>query len=187
MIQSQHSQLKDSDYPALILGVFYVKQLLAALRQGLNSIILMLLWLSPAFHKCLRTLATIPRPPTMLLDSNIIFVDAFNREFSLPYQQFRYWSVVSAWLECQSRDSPGLLRVTHRKFAVFRDMRSTGRGIMIPSTEWESSVLPGQRVLMSMYVGGPMVGQQDWRLLHACPYCGYTQPGLTTRHVWTKW
>lgn len=185
--QLQLSPSDNSSQNTLVFDITHIKNLLEALRRGLNAIILMFLWLSPAFQICRRTLATISRPPTMLLDSNIILVDAFNREFSLQYQQFRYWSVVSAWLECQFRDSPGLLRVTHRKFAISRNMRLTGRGSMITSTEWESSVLPGQRVLMSMDVGDHVAGQQKVPLHNACPFCGYSQRGLAACYVWVKW
>lgn len=106
--------------------------LLEHLRHALNATLLFLLWFGPALQLCLRTLKTLPRFPKMLLDSNITFVDALGHESSLQYQQFRYWPVVSAFLQCQFHDCPGALRITHNRFAVFKEMKSTGRGVMIP-------------------------------------------------------
>lgn len=161
--------------------------LLEALRRALDELLLFFLWFGPAFQLCLRTLNTMPRSPTMLLDSNITFVDALNREFSLQYQQFRYWPVVSAFLECEFRDCPGALRITHKRFAVFKDMRSTGRGVMIPFDKWEQQVCPGQRVLMSMYIGQEGYTPGHWPARNACPSCGFEKPRSLDGPVWKIW
>jgi hypothetical protein len=165
----------------------FLRCLLEMLGTSLNAILLMLMWTVPAMRYSKRVLASIPHPPSGLLESNIIFVDALNREFPLQYQQFRHWSVVSAWLQCQFQDCPGSLRVAHKRFAVFKDMKSTGRGVMIPFEEWEQMITPGQRVLMSMYVGQHNLAQGHWPLHNACPSCGFVDPNPHKTSVWTKW
>lgn len=164
-----------------------LQRLLEALRHGLNAVLLCLLCAMPLLQACFRNINSISRAPRMLLDSNITFVDALNREFSLQYPQFRYWPVVSAWLQCQFRDCPGALRISRGRFAMFKEMRSTGRGVMIPFGDWERSIYPGQRVLMSMYVGHQDPAQGHWPLGSACPSCGFVDPHLQKKSIWTKW
>jgi Asp-tRNA(Asn)/Glu-tRNA(Gln) amidotransferase C subunit len=170
-----------------ISSVLVWQGLLEALRRSVNAIFLFFFWFGPAFQLCLRTLKTMPRSPTMLLDSNITFVDALNREFSLQYQQFRYWPVVSAFLQCQFRDCPGALRITHGRFAVFKDMKATGRGVVIPSDEWEQMVRPGQRVLMSMYIGHEGYMPGHWPARYACSSCGFQYNRSLDTPGWKKW
>jgi hypothetical protein len=160
---------------------------LETLLTRLNALLVMLLWTIPAFQRLARTLTTLIRSPNMLLDSNITFVDALNRDFSLPYQQFRYWPVVSAWLQCQFRDCPGTLRIAHNRFAVFKEMRGSGRGVMIPFDEWEQMIRPGQRVLMSMYIGWEDSTQGHWPLRNVCPSCGFRDSRTLDAYVWTNW
>jgi hypothetical protein len=120
-----------------------LRRLLEVLRHGLNTILLCLLCATPLLQACFRSINSISRAPKMLIDSNITFVDALNREFTLQYQQFRYWPVVSAWLQCQFQDCPGALRISRGRFAVFKDMRFTARGVMIPFGDWERTIGPG--------------------------------------------
>ena len=168
-------------------SVFVWRGLLEALRRSVNAILLVFLWFGPAFQLCLRTLNNMPRSPTMLLDSNITFVDVLDREFSLQYQQFRYWPAVLAFLQCQFRDCPGALRITHEQFGLFREMKATGRGVVIPSDEWQQTVRPGQRVLMSMAIGrGDFMGM-GWPDQIICPSCGFTEPCSMNRLIWNKW
>ena len=79
------------------------QDLITTLRHALDAILLFFLWFRPAFQLCLRTLKAMPRSPTMLLDNNITLLEALNRKFSLQYEQFRYWPVVSAFLQCKSK------------------------------------------------------------------------------------
>jgi hypothetical protein len=160
---------------------------LGSLRHALHAILLFCLWLNPAVRLCLRSISTVSRSPAMLLDSNITFVDALNREFSLQYQHFRYWPVVSAWLRCQFRDCPGTLRIAHNRFAVFKEMKVSGRGVMIPFEEWEQMIRPGQRVLMSMYVGHQHSTRGYWPLRNVCPSCGLENSRSLNDSVWTIW
>jgi hypothetical protein len=161
--------------------------LLEELRGTLNSIILFFLLFGPVLQLCLRTLDTLPRFPKILLDSNITFVDALGRESSLQYQQFRYWPVVSAFLQCQFRDCPGALRITHKRFAVFKEMKSTGRGVMIPFDEWEKMIRPGQRVLMSMLIDQQSSTPGLSPTRNACPSCGFEDSRSFDSPVWKKW
>ncbi|GAB7329339.1 hypothetical protein MBLNU13_g01135t2 [Cladosporium sp. NU13] len=160
--------------------------LLEALRHGLNAILLCLLCATPFLQACFRSINSISRAPRMLLDSNITFVDALNREFSLQFQQFRYWSVVSAWLQCQFQDCLRALRISRGRFAMFKNMRFTGRGVMIPFEDWERTIGPGQRVLMSMYVGHQDPAQGHWPLRNACSSCGFVDAYLHRTSIWTK-
>lgn len=161
--------------------------LLEALRYSLNAVLLCLLYATPLFQACFQNINSISRAPRTLLDSNITFVDALNREFSLQYQQFRYWPVVSAWLQCQFQGCPGALRIFRGRFAMFKDMKSTGRGVMIPFGDWGRTVGPGQRVLMSMYIGHQHPAQGHWPLRNACPSCNFVDPRLHRTSIWTKW
>jgi hypothetical protein len=161
--------------------------LLEALRRSVNAILLFFFWFGPAFQLCLRTLNAMPRSPTMLLDSNITIVDALDRTFSLQYQQFRYWPVVSAFLQCQFRDCPGALRITHERFAMFKEMKASGRGWVIPSDEWEKTVRPGQRVLMSMYIGHEGYMPGHWQARHACSSCRFQDHRSLDTPGWKKW
>lgn len=170
-----------------ISSVLVWQSLLEALRRSVDAILLFFFCFGPAFQLCLKTMNTISRSPKMLLDSNITFVDALNREYSLQYQQFRYWPVVSAFLQCQFRDCPGSLRITHKRFAVFKEMRSTGRGVMIPFDEWERLVQPGQRVLMSMYIGQEGSTRGHLTTGNVCPSCGFEEPRSLDSPVWKKW
>jgi hypothetical protein len=163
------------------------QSLIATLRHALDAILLFFLWFGPAFQLCLRTLKAMPRSPTMLLDNNILFVDALNRKFSLQYEQFRYWPVVSTFLECNFRDCPGALRIAHKRFAVFKEMRSTGRGVMIPFDEWEQMVRPGQRILMSIRIGQEDSTGGYWPARNACPSCGVQESRSFDSPVWKKW
>ena len=171
------------------ISLVLVRQnLIATLRHALDAILLFFLWFGPAFQLCLRTPKAMPRSPTMLLDSNIIFVDALNREFSLQYEQFRYWPVVSAFLQCQFRDCPGALRITHERFAVFKEMRVTGLGVIIPFHEWEQMVRPGQRVIMSMFIGQQGSAPGHSSPTHsACPSCGLEDSRSFDSTVWKEW
>ena len=169
-----------------ISSVLIWQGLLEALRRSVNAVLLFFLWFGPAFQLCLKTVNTISRSPTMLLDSNITFVDALDRTFSLQYQQFRYWPVVSAFLQCQFRDCPGALRITQERFAVFKDMKATGRGVVIPSDEWEQMVRPGQRVLMSMDIDRESFVRQQY--YDSCLSCGFeTSRTFHSSPVWKKW
>lgn len=183
--QRQPSPEASASHSSNLISI--LQRLLEALRHGLNAILLCLLCAMPLLQACFRNINSISRAPRMLLDNNITFVDALNREFSLQYQHFRYWPVVSAWLQCQFQDCPGALRISRGRFAMFKDMRSTGRGVMIPFGDWERSVYPGQRVLMSMYVGHQNPAQGHWPLDSACPSCGFVDPHLQKKSIWTKW
>jgi hypothetical protein len=183
--QSQGSPATDFSQP--IRSVLVWQNLLATLRHGLDAILLFFHWFGPAFQLCLRTMNTMPRSPTMLLDSNIIFVDALNREFSLQYEQFRYWPVVSAFLQCQFRDCPGALRINIGRYAVFKEMRSTRRAVMIGLDEWEQMIRPGQRVFMSMFIAQDIYIPRDWPIRHACPSCGFEEPCSLDSRVWKEW
>ena len=183
--QSQGSS--GTDLSQSISSVLVWQGLLEALRRSVNAILLFFLWFGPAFQLCLKTVNTISRSPTMLLDSNIIFVDALDRTFSLQYQQFRYWPAVLAFLQCQFRDCPGALRIAHKQFHVFREMKATGRGVVIPSDEWQQTVRPGQRVLMSMSIGRRTAMGTRWSDRKTCPSCGFREPYSIDRLVWKKW
>ena len=78
-----------TDLSATELTKLLLQRLLEPSRQKLHAILAMLLWTIPAFRVFVRTLNTIARQPSMLLDSNITLIDALNREVSLPYQWFR--------------------------------------------------------------------------------------------------
>jgi hypothetical protein len=189
--ESTSSSIQSTSRSALLFdrtqATQFFRCLFEMLSSSLNAVLLLLLWTSPAFRFRRRALAKITPSPSSLHSSNITFVDALNREFQLQYEQFRYWPVVTAWLQCQFQNCPGALRIARGRFAIFRDMRSTGRGVMIPFDDWERTVGPGQRVLMSMYIGHQDRAQGHWPLQNACPACGFVDPHLHKTSIWTKW
>jgi hypothetical protein len=189
--ESTSSSIQSASRSALLFDTTQATQffrcLFEMLTSSLNAVLLLLLWTSPAFRFRRRAMAKITPSPSSLLSSNITFVDALNREFQLQYEQFRYWPVVSAWLQCQFRGCPGALRISRGRFAIFKDMRSTGRAMMIPFDDWERTVGPGQRILMSMYIGRQDHAQGHWPLRNSCPACGFVDPHLQRTSIWTKW
>jgi hypothetical protein len=165
----------------------WIQYFLDTLLTKLNTLLVMLLWTIPAYQIFARTLATFTRSPSMILDSNITFVDALNRDFTLPYQHFRYWPVVSAWLQCQFQNCPGAMLISQKKFAIFKDMSSSRRGIMIPFDQWERTVFPGHRVLMSIYIGQQGSTRSQSSTRNFCPSCGLEDSRAPDGSVWAKW
>jgi hypothetical protein len=164
-----------------------VQRFLGTILTRLNALLVMLLLTIPAFQTFARTLATFIRSPSMLFDSNITFVDALNRDFTLPYQHFRYWPVVSAWLQCQFQNCPGAMFISRKRFAIFKDMSSSSRGIMIPFDQWERTVSPGNRVLMSIYIGQQGSTRSQFSTRNICPSCGLEDSRAPDGSVWAKW
>jgi hypothetical protein len=152
---------------------------LEMIRIWLSTMITMLLIGSRSFQRFIRSTRTFPRSPSMLLNSNITLVDALNRELSLPYEHFRYWPVVLARLKCEFKGFPGESYIAKKKFGLFRAAKKPEDEVMIPFDQWERSVFPGNRVLMSIDVE-----QFD---TNACPACGCALRDIPLMPVFSKW
>jgi hypothetical protein len=90
--------------------------ILEMIRTWLSAMMMMLLMESWSFQTFIRSTMTFIRSPSMLLDSNILIVDALNQELSLPYEHFRDWSVMLPRLQRQARGSPAESYVAEEKF-----------------------------------------------------------------------
>ena len=149
-----------------------------AVSRGLTEVILILLTLLPAFQRVLRTLSAISRAPKMLMRNNIYFEDCLGRTVTLPFEHFRFWPVFQARLNCEFRGLPGERSVKRRRFEMIR-VRADDRSIgVISPVEWESLIMPGSRVTMSMY----WVTRDS-----ACPRCGSTEITSFRDCGWHQW
>ena len=153
--------------------------ILEIFRIWLSTMIIMLLMGSRSFREFIRSTRTFIRAPSMLLNSNITLVDALNRELSLPYEHFRYWPVVLARLQCEFVGFPGESYIAKKKFGLFRAAKKPQNEVMIPFDQWERSVFPGNRILMSIDV--------DHFDPNECPSCGYALRGIPLMPVFSKW
>jgi len=153
--------------------------ILEMIRTWLSAMMMMLLMESRSFQTFIRSTMTFIRSPSMLLDSNILIVDALNQELSLPYEHFRDWSVMLPRLQRQARGSPAESYVAEEKFGLFRTAKRSQNQVMIPFEEWERSVFPGDRVLMSIDLE-----QFD---PDECPSCGCALREIRLSPVFSEW
>jgi hypothetical protein len=155
--------------------------ILEMISTWLSAMMMMLLVSSRSLQILVRSAKTIIRSPSMLLDSNITLVDALNRELSLPYEHFRHWPVVLARLQCEFIGLPGESYIAKKRFGLFRAAKKPENEVMIPFDQWERSVFPGNRVVMSIDV--------DQFDANQCPSCGCALreipliPGFSKRFV----
>jgi len=156
-----------------------LSSILEIFRIWLSTMIIMLLMGSRSFREFIRSTRTFIRAPSMLLNSNITLVDALNRELSLPYEHFRYWPVVLARLQCEFVGFPGESYIAKKKFGLFRAAKKPQNEVMIPFDQWERSVFPGNRILMSIDV--------DHFDPNECPSCGCALRGIPLMSVFSKW
>lgn len=121
-----------------------IQAFLDALRQAVNSIILLPLWTSPAIRALFRSVSVVVRSPTLLLDTNITLVTATTREMSLPSGHFRFWPVMLERLKCEFRGSPAQQRVDRCSFALctFDQMAGMKKINFIQEGDWERSYSP---------------------------------------------
>jgi hypothetical protein len=160
----------ETDHPTSVLET---------IRKRLNAVIMILLMGSPSVQHLFRSSNTFSQPPSMLHDSNIRLVDALNREISLPYEHFRYWPVVLARLKCEFRGLPGEAHILNNKFGLFRSARKSHKEAMIPFDQWERSVFPGDRLVMSIDV-------EEFDP-NECPSCGSKLKEILLVPVFSQW
>ena len=152
---------------------------LEIIRIWLSTMIMMLLMGSRSIQSFIRSARTITRSPSMLLESNIKIFDVLNRELSLPYEHFRYWPVVLARLQCEFKGFPGESHIMRKKFGLFRAAKRFRNESIISFDDWESSVSPGDQVLMSIDVE-----QFD---PDKCPSCGCALREMHLSPGFSKW
>jgi hypothetical protein len=178
-VESSNQQITSLSLSQLT-KVFF-QRLFEALRTELNALLLMLLWTIPNFRTFVRTLATFARQPSMLLDSNISFVDALNREVSLPHQFFGKWPYMLAHLQCQFTGMPGEAYIANNDFDLFRESRGPQYATRIPLDQWEDFVTPGTRIFMSILLEDMASSPQT------CPYCLHSWQETMSIGKWSKW
>jgi hypothetical protein len=137
-------------------------------------------FLLPIIQAKLRTCLTIMRSPRLLSGNSITLTDALNRTKILPYEYFRSWSMLQPWLRREFENLPGEGRVARGDFAVFKQF-SDKVSDQIRPVDWERSVFPGDRVVMSIH------GIRTRRTRWDCRRCGARLP-TTEPHVgWNAW
>jgi len=156
-----------------------ISSMFEMIRICLSAMIVTLLMGSRSFQKFIRSTRTFIRSPSMLLDNNIMIIDALNQELSLPYEHFRDWSVVLPRLQRQARGSPAESYVARQKFGLFRAAKKIQNQVMIPFEQWERSVCPGDRVFMSIDLE-----QFD---PDECPSCGCALREIRLNPVFSEW
>jgi hypothetical protein len=156
-----------------------LSSIIEIIRVWLSTIIMMLLMGSRSVQDFIRSARTLIRPPSMLLDSNIMVIDALNRPFSLPYEHFRRWPLMLAHLQCEFKGLPGESYVANLKFGLFRAAKNPRNQLMIPFEQWERSVFPGDRFLMSIDLE-----QFD---PNECPSCGSALREVHLIPVFSEW
>jgi len=151
---------------------------LHALHEGISGLLLFFLCLLPAFQRLCRMLTAMPRSPTLLLEDNIRLEDALGRVLSLPYEHFRFWPILHARLQCDFKDRPGERKVAQNQFHVIN--LASGGNRVLTRKSWETSIVPGAQLAMSMLF-------QDWKVASkVCPGCGAVDDSAGALK-WVRW
>lgn len=154
---------------------------LAALRKKIDELLLLLAYLLLPVQQIMRSFMAIAQSPTLLLQSNICLEDALGRTMSLPYEHFRYWPVLQHRLTCAFHGLPGEAKVRRSEYIL---MDSPVRGQrtlrMLNAASWGSSIVPGSKVLMSIFFERLELVEQ------ACPRC-QTAIGKHKQQEWVIW
>jgi hypothetical protein len=137
-------------------------------------------FLLPILQAQLRTCVTIMKTPRLLSGNNITLTDALNRKNLLPYEYFRNWSILEPWLRREFETCPGESRVARGDFAIFKQF-SSKVGAQIHPSDWERSVFPGDRVVMSIHVSRGTIG------CGRCGRCGAIWPDGLSGAEWDAW
>jgi hypothetical protein len=164
-INAQNKQLRKTTLKRPAASICAnMSSILEILRIWLSAMIMTLLMGSRFFQRFIRSARTFAQSPNMLLGSNIMIVDAPRREFSLPYEHFCRWPLMLAHLQCEFKGLPGESHISTNKFSMFRATNKTSHEVLIPTDQWECSVVPGDRIYMTIDI--EQFSATD------CPSCG---------------
>jgi hypothetical protein len=155
-----------------------LQHLISKICSLLVSAVMALLLVLPNIQLQLRTFATLLKSPRLLFSNSITIIDALNRTKLLPYEYFSDWEMVQPWLERVFRGLPGESRVRRGDFALHAQF-SNRKGPEIPTYEWERSVFPGARIVMSI-----LCAKADYCECERCGGVISFQPSTT---AWTEW
>jgi hypothetical protein len=128
----------------------------------------------------LRTCVTILKTPRLLSGNSITLTDALNRKKLLPYEYFRDWSILEPWLRREFKTFPGESRVARGDFGIFKQFSSKVGAQTYPG-EWERSVFPGDRVVMSIQVSRGTIR------FGKCERCNARLPDGRVGAEWNAW
>jgi hypothetical protein len=155
-----------------------LQHLLSTVCSLLASAVMAFLLMLPSIGLQLRTFATLLKSPRLLSSNSITVIDALNRTKLLPYEYFSNWKILQPWLESTFRDLPGESRVRRGNFALFAQARYRTGPEILPD-QWERSVFPGDRIIMSMQCG--RVEPEE------CLRCGARTAAFSASPGWTEW
>lgn len=151
------------------------------IREGIDAILVVFLSAKMLVHTLLRASNVISRIPRLLVGDSITLVDALNRELSLEYDHFRHWPVLMARLQIQFRGLPGEDQIAKERFVFLPQSSHSRKSAIMTPEEWESSVFPGCRMVMSMVV------EHQSHQMEACVSCGsksWYEYGSSTWFLW---
>lgn len=119
--------------------------------------------------------------------NNITLTEALNRKKLLPYEYFRNWSILEPWLRREFETCPGESRVARGDFAIFKQL-SSKVGAQIHPSDWERSIFPGDRVVMSIYLSRHTLQLvMSGRFFRKCGRCGAKFPNVRDFAEWIAW
>ena len=180
-LPSDSSQELDSQSTSSGIAINSKTRLLLRSIGSLGALLAILYaFLLPILQAQLRTCVTIMKSPRLLSGNNITLTDALNRTKILPYEYFRSWSMLQPWLRREFESLPGESRVARGDFAVFKQF-SDKVSDQIRPVDWERSVFPGDRVVMSIH------GIRTRRTRRDCGRCGARLPITVPYTRWKAW
>lgn len=115
---------------------------------------LVLLYLGTFLKNLFIVLSRLVQPsralmPVLLAKYNISFLDAIGRPARvLPFEYFRTFKILQAFIEYEFRDLPGSAWVNHGKYLVL----SLRNNRALNEENWDYSVAPGAKIAMSVLV-----------------------------------
>ena len=169
--KSTHSPIADKT------AVDHTQRLLLEVRDSVAELVIMLLCLLPAMRAFSASFTAMAASPTLLLETNINLEDALGRMLSLPFEHFRYWSVLEARLREAFSGLPGEDKVLRMQYHIV-NLQNHGCSVLTKRV-WSKAVTPGARLAMSiLYRKSGSEGRK-------CPRCSYDN--AATNDAWTKW
>ena len=138
-------------------------QSLDILQLGIYELIVVFLFMMPAFHCFQRAFKVISRGPTFLLQDNIQLEDALGRIMSLPYDQFRHIPVLRSLLECEFKGCPWEGKVRKQEYHIL--ISNFGTALTSKIDEQTVWICPGSKLLTSMRLKRCLQAQK------MCPRC----------------
>jgi hypothetical protein len=132
-----------------------------AINSWLGIIFTFVILALPHVVTALKFSRRIPAAVSLVLRDNVHFEDALGRQHSLQFNQFRYWPVFHAFLECVFTDVPGFERVIKGAFILVSEEKHLVRWT---DANYDTLISPGCGFKMFI-----MLDKKDD--IYECPRC----------------